>query len=98
MDDKCGGEPTILPGLSRAVIQPGGGLATDLVVLPEYCSNFFRPKSCRLGIPIPVPAVGIPCDANPSFIHNGFIVVCLLRSIPDYGRFLPLRADGLRVA
>ena len=30
---------------------------------------------------------GIPADREPSFVHLRFVVVCLLGSIPDFGRF-----------
>ena len=39
-------------------------------------------------IPTPVPTAGIPCGVTPSFVHNGFVVVWLLFSIPDFGRFI----------
>jgi hypothetical protein len=38
-------------------------------------------------IPTPVPTAGTPCGVVPSCVHNGFVVVWLPLSIPDYGRF-----------
>ena len=39
--------------------------------------------------PIPklIPTAGIPARAEPSFVHNGFVVVWSLCSTPDFGRF-----------
>jgi len=38
-------------------------------------------------IPTPIPTAGTPCGVVPSCVHNGFVVVWLPRSIPDFGRF-----------
>jgi hypothetical protein len=41
----------------------------------------------EMGIPTPVPTAGIPSDAKSPLAHKRFVVVWLLCSTPDFGRF-----------
>ena len=46
-------------------------------------------------IPTPFPTAGGVLNGSPPFVHKRFVVVCLLRCIPDFGRFYGSRGSHI---
>jgi len=70
----------------------------EMVVSSATSENLFRRKSFVVTCPRPCPRRGTGADLRPALSRNGFVAVSAIARIPEFGRFLPAWAGGLRVA